>query len=226
MDGVRHHYNGLIKLRIRIGGNEPVLSPAFDFGSERVGQCHKASLRVAGFDKLRGLRDILSHHQAIGNFVIDAIVLQYGDGGASIGSLGGIGNCNLLHRGIEQNVDSVFFGEKHKVCRHPEDHAANGIAIECGTIRIAALHQPRREVRVGGEKNVKGSTVFNLLRERTRRPERKLHLDARFFLVGLGNFFQRAGEIGRGRDGHLSRRDRRLRSRQPSERRQQQTNAG
>ncbi len=157
------HYGRLIERGIGIEWDDPVAALVFHRGCERMRERDQSCLRVARFDELRGLRDVFSDDEAAGDLIVESKMPQRGFGGAPVRRSRWIRDRNFLDRRIEQRLDAECRYVERRFGWNPQYETADGIAVE----RVFGCQSFGDQLLwvffVGGEEDVKGSPVSDLI---------------------------------------------------------------
>ncbi len=156
--------SSLIERRVVIRRDQPAVT-RFHVGRESERERENADLGAAGLCELRGLGDIFAVDEFGFELVIDAGVLESGNGGAAVGGVIGIGDGDFLNARIAQGGESRLGEIEMRVSRSPENDLPASIKEERIGVGETSVDQLLYVEEISGKEEIEGRTVLNLREE-------------------------------------------------------------
>ncbi len=194
---VLHDYTALVDLGVDEGDDNILtgLSHVLRPGERERDEAH---LRIAGFDELRGLSDVLRDYELRLHLIDKLQVLQRPVSCESKRRMQLIGDGDASDARVSETIQTDRL--RGRVLPGPKDECAVGVL--CGLLAVGkpGCDDLLREGEVGGEEYVKRRAVDDLCGQCARRAEGDLELHAGLARVGLSKHGHDRLKIGSGGD--------------------------
>ncbi len=169
------------------------------------GDCEgdEGSLGVAGVGELSGLHDVFTFHELGREDPFEVQRAELGGGCLAVGGVQVVGDGDAGDVGLRKCAEAQRLGRRIFSC--PEHEHPGGVVNGQGVGCEVCFSELLRVGAIGGEEQVRGRAVLDLLRERCRGAEAGRNVGAGLVLVSDDKGGENGLEVGGGSDVQIVR---------------------